>query len=223
MPLVALSALRSQAQTRADMVNSPFVPTAEWNVFINKSAAALYDMLVASFEDYYTKASATLTATVNGQGTYALDADFYKLAGIDIKVSSSEYKSLRPYVWRERNVYRNLPLATPPEYETRYRVRAGSLELLPVPTSVLPMTVWYVPTMAALTVDADTFDGINGFEEYIVLDAARKALMKEESDTSDVERELAALVERIQTMAAERDVGEPERVGDVYRDDWGSY
>lgn len=58
-------------------------------------------------------------------------------------------------------------------------------------------------------------DGVNGWEEYIVVDAAMKCLQKEESDVSVLMAEKSALKQRIEAMASNRDAGKPERITDV--------
>ena len=68
-----------------------------------------------------------------------------------------------------------------------------------------------------MAADGDSLDGVNGWEELVVLDAARKALLKEESDTSGVEREIAMLVGRIEVEAQNRDAAAPATVSDVQR------
>lgn len=54
-----------------------------------------------------------------------------------------------------------------------------------------------------------------GWEEYGVLDAAIKAVVKEESDPSALMAQKAQLMARIRGAAADRDSGEPARVVDV--------
>lgn len=63
--------------------------------------------------------------------------------------------------------------------------------------------------------DADRFDGIHGWEEYVVLDAAIRALTKEESDPSPLYAEKQEIVQRINEMADSRDKGSPKRLVDV--------
>lgn len=65
-----------------------------------------------------------------------------------------------------------------------------------------------------LPVDGDDF---NGWSEYVVIDAAIKCLIKEESDVTVLLAEKAAIKKRIEDMAANRDSGEPECVTDVNR------
>lgn len=60
-------------------------------------------------------------------------------------------------------------------------------------------------------------DGISGWLEYVVVDAAIKCLVKEESDTRVLGMQRDQLVRRITDSAPNRDAGEPPRVTDVTR------
>ena len=78
--------------------------------------------------------------------------------------------------------------------------------------------LWYVPSYTALSADGDAIDTIisrNNWEEYIVIDCAIKMLAKEESSTVHFEREKAEMIKRLEAMAGERDIDQPERVADV--------
>jgi len=61
----------------------------------------------------------------------------------------------------------------------------------------------------------DTMDWINGWEEYIIVDAAIKILGKEESDATVMGARKAALLGRIQSIAENRDQGAAARTVDV--------
>jgi hypothetical protein len=56
---------------------------------------------------------------------------------------------------------------------------------------------------------------VSGWEEFIVVDAARKMLQKEESSTVGIERDLKRLRERIEEMAQNRAWASPRRITDV--------
>lgn len=58
-------------------------------------------------------------------------------------------------------------------------------------------------------------DGRSGWEEWTVVDAAIKLLAKEESDTSQLEREAARIWARIMKSMANRDAGQAKRITDV--------
>lgn len=69
--------------------------------------------------------------------------------------------------------------------------------------------------------DSVSVDGISGWEEYIVLDAALKAMGKEEDDVSLIAAQKQAMHQRLVDMAANRDAGNPATVADTqYSDFW---
>lgn len=63
--------------------------------------------------------------------------------------------------------------------------------------------------------DAKTIDGIAGWEEYVIIDAAIKAQIKQESDIQPLLLQKQAMKERIEAMAEGRDVGQAQHVSDV--------
>lgn len=200
--LVTLASLRSQAQQRAHMENSTFVSNSEWNTNLNNSATELYDILTRVFEDYYLKQAQFSVNT--GQFIFPLPSDFYKLSTIDEVIGGSiqtdgttgtlyvsgQAVTVKPFNIQDRNSY--VP-----------------------PMGLSSILMGYIPSMPALVSDTDTFDGINGWEEYIVIDAAIKALVKEESDATDLGAQKAAIMDRIKRSAPNRDAGGPIMMTDV--------
>jgi hypothetical protein len=63
--------------------------------------------------------------------------------------------------------------------------------------------------------DNVTADGVSGWLEYVITDAAIKALQKEESDVSVLMAQKMALIKRIEAAAENRDAGMPAQVADV--------
>lgn len=69
---------------------------------------------------------------------------------------------------------------------------------------------------AALVVESsEVADGISGWMEYVVTDAAIKMMQKEESDTTVLQIQKQALIKRIEAAAENRDAGSPATVADV--------
>ncbi len=58
-------------------------------------------------------------------------------------------------------------------------------------------------------------DGVSGWLEYVVTDAAIKMLQKEESDTSVLQLQKAALIKRVEAAGENRDAGSPATIADV--------
>lgn len=220
MNLVTLAELKRRARERADMENSDFIGDEELTTYVQKSAQELYDLLIKSSEDYAISTSSI--ALVASQDAYDLPEDFYKLLGVDVQLSNSKWRPLKKFMFAERNNgswgnLTSLRVAGP-----RYRLRGNSLVLSPIPTSSLQARIWYAPLMPALAADDDTFQDQNGFDEYIVVDAAIKMKSKEESDVSELLVAKKALKERIEAMAANRDQGAASRIVDTDEDD-GSF
>jgi hypothetical protein len=68
---------------------------------------------------------------------------------------------------------------------------------------------------SSITGESTTADGVSGWLEYVVTDAAIKALQKEESDTTVLQYQKAALIKRIEAAAENRDAGSPATIADV--------
>ena len=58
-------------------------------------------------------------------------------------------------------------------------------------------------------------DGVSGWLEYVVTDAAIKMLQKEESDTGVLQLQKAALIKRVEAAGENRDAGSPATIADV--------
>jgi len=191
--------LRDRAKQESDNVGQSFVTDAEWTTYINDAYGELYGLIVQHFgNDYFTQSPSTgYTFTTNGTSQFfALPADFFKLLGVDLQVSSPNiWVTLRPFAFSERN-------------------------RLSVTNSLVPMAgqtirVFYVPRPATLASDSDSIDGVNGWEELIVIDSCIKALAKEESDVSVFLARKAAFMARLDSEIENRDAGSPATIADV--------
>lgn len=203
--LVTLSSMRTQVRQRADIEHSQVCTDAEINTHINSAIRDLYDMLVAADEDYYT-----VSSTINATGltaTYALPSNFYKLKGVDYPVNGITAPMEKfSFIDRNKFVYNDQVL--------RYRLVAGNIIFAPIPAAQT-ITLWYVPAPVDLALDADTFDGINGWEDFVVIDSAIKCIIKQEQDPTPLMAEKQDIVQRIQAMKDGRDEGQPEVMSDV--------
>ena len=67
----------------------------------------------------------------------------------------------------------------------------------------------------AFWIDSVIMDGVSGWEEYIVIDAAIKARCKQEEDVTELRNQKAEMVADIASMAEGRDVGQAHHVSDA--------
>lgn len=194
--------LRNRCKQESDNVGQSFLTDAEWNTNINSSYQEIYGLLAQKFgADYFIQSpTAGYTFTTDGiNNLFALPAAFFKLAGVDLLVSGAQYIALKPFAFTDRN---------------RFSVTSST-----VPAAGQTIRVFYIPRVTLLAADGDsTVDAINmaGWDEYIVADVCIKALTKEESDPSVFMARKAALIERIESEAANRDAGSPATIVDVF-------
>lgn len=190
--------MRTDVRELADMPNSSFISDPNLNEYINRGIAKLYGKLVgARGQDYYEK-SATFV-TVGGQQSYPMSSwtpattDFFQL--LQVEITDGTFKRvLQPFMRKEHAKY------------SEYTVPAG-----------YTITIYYVPAATRLVADNDAFDGINGWEEYVIRDATIELLNKEESDVSIHQNRLTQIEREIEGLAADRDAGWPERITNVSR------
>jgi hypothetical protein len=219
MESITLASLRTQVRQTADMVDSTFVSDSELNQFIDLSYAELYDILTATCEDYYTLPPINFTIP-DGSKTYALPSDFYKLRGLDLSLGGGsnpeDWITVHPFQFNERNrknsiVQRSLNSVN----DINYRIIGDSLYFFPEDKAPGVYRLWYIPVRTKLTLDTDTMNGVQGFQQYVIVDAAIKCLRKEESDVQELLLAKADLKQRIEAMAPARDIGRPNRISDV--------
>lgn len=192
-----LAQIRLEAQRRADMENSEFLSTTEWNDNINSSCEELYDLLIQKYGDDYFVASPQTITTDGVNNLFSLPSDFYKLIAVD-QLLSAQGSAYHPV---ER-------------FNVGDRGEGFCQGAVPPAGKIVRLT--YIPRFTELVNDTDTADGISGWLEYVIVDAAMKALVKEESDTSALEVRKDKLTQRIESAAENRDAGNPQTVVDVY-------
>lgn len=297
--LVTLGSLRLQSQQKADMVNSQFLTTQEWNINLTNSYKELYDLLISSYGNDYYVASPYAFVTSGTSNLYPLPdgvttvdsitgltaAPFYKLLGVDFMINGTtgpnQWATIRRFEFTERNKYW---MAN--QYgvygltNLRYKVVGSNLWLTPVPVPSQTLQIWYIPAPSNLQatlvcgttassavvtttdtsqlsvgmtvygsyipanativsistnvsftissacqatasnqivyawIDTATINGISGWEEYITVDCAIKARIKEESDISALLNQKNEMKARIDQLAESRDASLPSRVSD---------
>jgi hypothetical protein len=218
---ITLAQLRLESRDRADMKNSKFVSDTELNNYINNSISELHDILIQAYDADYYVSEVTFQSVAN-QTQYALSTivpsgDFYKLRGVDAKLNNSQWFTLQPFSFNERNRNQNVGTWS---YLTanhiRYRLVGSNLVFTPVPEGNINIKLWYIPLAPTLAADGDILNDLNNFSEYIIVDAAIKMLQKEESDVSVLSAQKAALKRRIEEAANNRDAGQGEAISDIY-------
>lgn len=216
----SLGALRILSQQRCDKVNSQFITTEEWNSYISDSYKELYDLLIQKYADDYYVAT-TYTWTTDGSSVlYPLPPDFYKNLLVEVALNPADnnswitlrkFQRIQQNLWNYPNIYTFYGITN-----LRYRIDGNYLHIVPISTAGQTLRMWYCPRPAVLMADFNVLDGVSGWYEYIVIDACIKAMIKEESldmaQAFGVQK--AAMVDRINAAAENRDTQSPEVVSD---------
>ncbi|MGL4444256.1 MAG: hypothetical protein ACRCU1_11560 [Alsobacter sp.] len=156
---------------------------------VNRHMTEVYDRLVdAGPADYY--AATTTITTTSGIIPYPLEVDFRNLVYVYVRESTDERRPLRDM---------------PNGARGRYKAPTGSWTL----------DVEYIPVAPTLDDDADTFDGVSGWEELIVNLVARDVMTKRQDDPSVPMSNIMRLESRITQRSRSRDKGAPKRVTDL--------
>lgn len=220
MPLtVTLAELTYRAQSRADMINANFVSSGEWTRFANSAYSDLYDKVSqADPERYMQDVQYVVTS-----GSQVLPSDFYKLLRVDLIYGSNgaQFYTLRKFNLQEEDAYQYPAYTTAYGPAFRYRLRGGSIDFTPTPSLATTIRLLYLPRISPMVTSADTIDGVDGWEEKIILDMTIMALLKENAtDVSLLLQERDKWDEKIKALAAERDISFPEQTIDVTRGPW---
>lgn len=218
---VTLTSLIQSVRRRANIENqTAFIPDTEITEYLNAGLAALYDLLVqAGAQPWYRNSS---TITTNGSSTsYPLPADFYEMQSVDVQLGQGGIPTItaRPYMEYERNRYKYYPgwLYGTPVY---YRLQGQNINFIPAPNASFNVILNYYPIFTKLVSGGDTFDGVNGWEEYAIWKATADCKAKLEEDPSYALSMMEKLERKIQSMSEQRDTGAAERMTETDADGW---
>lgn len=209
--LIATSEVIELAKEAADLTNSNFITDATWLRWFNQSYKKFYNLCVGTYQDLYV--STATIVTVSGTEDYDLPTDLLKLRLIEVYDSSPKPRTLRPWTLSEKNrlaysIY---------EYPLRYILWNKKIKLIPEPTGVVTLKLYYIPAAAKVTDTATQLEYWGGFSRYVELDMAIKALKKEESSTQELVQEQMILEEKIKTEMQSYDAGQPRQMTDITR------
>lgn len=207
--------LRSDTQGATDRH-----PRTEVLRHVNQGGAELWDLLIEARGPEYFQATTDDITTLASTTSYALNTDFYLL--INARLSGDYASPLVPFTAQEEAFLRDANASTA-SYPTHYQLRrtvagANSVVLLPEHGAGYTVKVDYVPQFTDLTDASNSlFDGINGWEAYVVDFAAREMAIKDEEWqlVGALEKNMAGLRSRILKLAPKRDMHRSRRVTDV--------
>jgi hypothetical protein len=208
---VLYSTLKRQAREMADAETSApdeaHVDDTELLDRFNASLKIWHGKVVKAWPELYEAAPQVITA--DGSTGYALPSDYFATLGVDYKFDDDAYIALDRLMPAERNKYPGTGLAV------AYRIKGSELALFPRPLDGEYRHL-YVKT-PTLFVDngSSSVDGVNGWEQWMVLDVAIYMLNKAKIDSSEEQKERARIEREMEIASADRDLVTPMRVVDT--------
>jgi len=200
-----LAQVRDRVRELVDAEQMRAVSDAELNRRISSSYARYYAKLVRTGLGFPTEITATITATP-GIDTYALPPDHFSTMRVDY-ITGGIYIPLQEIDIRE--IHEAQAPGSPSSF---FRLAGPNLILYPAPTAGDSYRHIYAPAPDDLTTDTQSLDGVCGWEEAVILDAAIRAAMKWEGDTNDLRAERNALDERIDEEVQLRSINTAKRI-----------
>lgn len=219
--------IRNAAKSRADMSGSTtsdqLVPDLEWNQYINASLAEYHDLVVRNDVRFYLTSSQITFQP--GQNTQPLPTSFMTANGFERSYDGSgtpgTWYDVPKFPWRERNWGNNSYVSLLMLPWVRYNIYGTNLIVTPAISAAGLYQLWFYPLQPVLVADSDTlldtdapgYGDARYWWEYVVVDAAIKALQKEESDVSVLLQQKSFLLARIELMGSDRDFANAEQIG----------
>lgn len=203
-----------------------FVTDTMLTTWANQALAELREMMISEFGDDYFATVTSAKTTTNAKDLYDIVSDigitdFFKLLGVDISFDGgTRWFTARRFEFAERNRWRDQLANVWGQYALpQYRLSGSNIMFRPAPDNAYTYRVWYIPALTRFVVasPSTTFDFVNGWDDFVACKMAIRALQKEESDASQLERDLANIYQRIAGAVRHRDAGAPRRVQDTAR------
>jgi hypothetical protein len=186
-----------------------FITAVEARAIVSHAWTWLHGMLVKADPDYFED---TQTIISTGLPETALPADYLSTKRIDYLGSDEIPCELQRITVRDVHRYQSAVSASE---ACAYRIVAGNVVLYPTPPSGQTYRHIYTTAPETFTSDDDEIDGRAGWEELLVLRTAMRFVMKANEDTTDLQRELDAELQRIVVQADERTPLAGQAVADV--------
>ncbi len=179
--------LITRLEQLTDTENDGHITAAEKGEILDSAMAETWDKICSvGLGEKFVKS--TTWNTTAGTQAYALqtvctDSDFYRVHAVYVDEGNGQFRPLQ-------------------------RISSAEVQAFRAPSTVVPIKMFYIPYLAKA---AATFDGLNGWEEHVLMTAACAIKMKKEDSYSQFAQRKRELEARMEAMGP-ADFGEPARV-----------
>lgn len=161
---------------------------AELTRYINQSIQELRENVsAAGITHFLTSSSGTLSVGNSTDYPFrildlsALSPALVRLFGLDVQLTDQRWISLRSVDFSERTQFDDgLSGSGGRIPEAWANITTYTFAILPSPGSAYTYRAWYLPKLADLANDSDTFDGVSGWEQWVVWDVCAKVCIRDQ-------------------------------------------
>lgn len=187
---VTLLQLRTDIAAQADIVGGTARYTAATlNRFINQSIQRFREKLSSEGAQHYLVSSSS-TLGIGATSPYpfylldltALNPSIVRTYGIDITLNGGIIRMLTHVPFNARTDYGGSVVKGEPIAWAHVNTR--KVAIMPAPNSAYVYVLWYLPVLADLAADGDMFDGVAGWEDFIVWDVVCRLIIRDQYMTA---------------------------------------
>jgi hypothetical protein len=179
--------LRDDVRTQADLIGLTLRHTdAQLTRFINQAINAFReDISAEGIAHFLTSATGTTVVGVTSGFPFqtlslaALSPNVVRVYGVDIRLTDGRWITLRSVDFTERTQYQCRDDSGGAIPEAFASITTYTVALLPAPGTALTYRVWYLPVATDLSADADAFDGVTGWEDYVVMEVCLRTVVRD--------------------------------------------
>jgi hypothetical protein len=184
--LVTLLQLRTDISAQADIVGGTGrYPTATLNRFINQSIQRFREKLSSEGAQHFlTNVTGTITAGATAPYPFAVidltavSPSVVRVYGVDVTLTSGVVTTLSHSPFQQRTDFGGPIVTGEPRAWSNFNTR--KIAIMPATNQSYPYNVWYLPVLADLALDADTWDGVAGWEDFIVWDVVCRLIIRDQ-------------------------------------------
>ena len=189
MRTVTLAQLRQDIQNQADIAGLTARHGATLlNRLTNQSIQRFRERISGEGARHYLTVATGTMATGATPGfpfaslnAGALASGIVRIYGVDVKVQGGAWKRLEHTTFEDRGSFGGGHPGSVGEPRVWAEYQTTKLAILPPPDRGYDFVIWYLPVANDLQTDAATFDGVAGFEDYVVWDVVCRIIVRDQN------------------------------------------
>lgn len=204
--------IRGQVRFFIDEAVQANFTDADLNYAINTAQQDVATEMSLVNEQYFVNTTPTVITQIPGQQYYDLPTDFWKMVRLEDLTTGLQI----PFtdIDSQNNFFQT---AIPPLVSITFAgfaamIVGNKVGFTPIPTATQQAQFWYVPILPDLQSDTSTTQIPRQFTDLIAMKAAIYAMIKDEDDTTPLERQYAARFNQLVRATRDRQQQNPKKV-----------